>query len=116
MLCQIIPFVQVVLDAHFVTLLLQRQAHRLLRRLSQHVATHTQLVTDLSSLVGALSIYSRKKDEQRRAALEEKAAAASASRNADGGVREFGESMERRIKAQEKHAEVGEYTVETFVL
>ncbi|GJN92026.1 hypothetical protein Rhopal_005054-T1 [Rhodotorula paludigena] len=116
MLDQIIPFVQVVLDAHFVTLLLQRQAHRLLRRLSQHVATHTQLVTDLSSLVGALSIYSRKKDEQRRAALEEKAAAASASRKADGGVREFGESMERRIKAQEKHAEVGEYTVETFVL
>lgn len=39
---QIVPFVQAMLDAHFVTLLLQRQSHRLLRRLSQHIATHTR--------------------------------------------------------------------------
>ncbi|GAA5849197.1 hypothetical protein JCM9279_005822 [Rhodotorula babjevae] len=112
---QIVPFVQAILDAHFVTLLLQRQSHRLLRRLSQHIATHTALVTDLSTLLGALSIYSRKKDEQRRAALEDKAAAGRRAQQKDG-VREFGETMERRIKAQEKHAEVGQYTVEEFFL
>ncbi|GAA5891802.1 hypothetical protein JCM8208_002891 [Rhodotorula glutinis] len=112
---QIVPFVQAILDAHFVTLLLQRQSHRLLRRLSQHIATHTALVTDLSSLLGALSIYSRKKDEQRRAALEDKAAAGRRAQQKDG-VREFGETMERRIKAQEKHAEVGAYQVEEFFL
>ncbi|BGP44370.1 hypothetical protein JCM10450v2_000181 [Rhodotorula kratochvilovae] len=112
---EIIPFVQAVLDAHFVTLLLQRQAHRLLRRLAQHIATHAALVTDLSSLLGALAIYSRKKDEQRRAALEDKAAQGRRAQK-DGGVREFGETMERRIKAQEKHAEVGQYQVEEFFL
>ncbi|GAA6046535.1 hypothetical protein JCM3770_006197 [Rhodotorula araucariae] len=109
-----IPFVQAILDAHFVTLLLQRQAHRLLRRLAQHVATHTALVTDLSSLLGALAVYSRQKDEQRRTALEDKAAAG--RRAQKDGVREFGETMQRRIKAQEKHAEVGEYQVEEFFL
>ncbi|BGP21279.1 hypothetical protein Rt10032_c19g6257 [Rhodotorula toruloides] len=113
-LAEIVPFVQAVLDAHFVTLLLQRQAHRLLRRLAQHISLHTQLVNDLSSLLGAVSIYSRKKDEQRRAALEE-ASAAIAEKQRDG-VREFGETMERRIKAQEKHAEVGAYAVEEFFL
>ncbi|KPV78024.1 uncharacterized protein RHOBADRAFT_50546 [Rhodotorula graminis WP1] len=110
----IVPFVQAILDAHFVTLLLQRQSHRLLRRLSQHIATHTALVTDLSTLIGALSIYSRKKDEQRRAALEDKAAAGRKAQR--DGVREFGETMQRRIKAQEKHAEVGQYQVEEFFL
>lgn len=111
---QIVPFVQAILDAHFVTLLLQRQAHRLLRRLAQHISLHTALVNDLSSLLGALSIYSRKKDDQRRAALEEASAAAAEKRK--DGVRKFGETMERRIKAQEKHAEVGAYAVEEFFL
>ncbi|BGP28423.1 hypothetical protein JCM10296v2_000155 [Rhodotorula toruloides] len=111
---EIVPFVQAILDAHFVTLLLQRQAHRLLRRLAQHISLHTQLVNDLSSLLGALSIYSRKKDEQRRAAVEEASAAVAEKRK--DGIREFGETMERRIKAQEKHAEVGAYAVEEFFL
>ncbi|BGO88544.1 hypothetical protein NBRC10512_003358 [Rhodotorula toruloides] len=111
---EIVPFVQAILDAHFVTLLLQRQAHRLLRRLAQHISLHTALVNDLSSLLGALSIYSRKKDDQRRAALEEASAAAAEKRK--DGVRKFGETMERRIKAQEKHAEVGAYAVEEFFL
>lgn len=111
---QIVPFVQAILDAHFVTLLLQRQAHRLLRRLAHHISLHTQLVNDLSSLLGAFSIYSRKKDEQRSAAAEQ-ASAAIAEKRRDG-VKEFGETMERRIKAQEKHAEVGAYAVEEFFL
>ncbi|BGO99054.1 RNA binding protein [Rhodotorula toruloides] len=111
---EIVPFVQAILDAHFVTLLLQRQAHRLLRRLAQHISLHTALVNDLSSLLGALSIYSRKKDDQRRTAVEEASAAVVEKRK--DGVREFGETMERRIKAQEKHAEVGAYAVEEFFL
>ncbi|GAA5981081.1 hypothetical protein JCM10908_003977 [Rhodotorula pacifica] len=118
---QIVPFVQAILDAHFVNLLLQRQAHRLLRRLSQHVARHAEMTTDLGTLLGALSIYSsKKKEEQRRAA----AAAADAATGkkvplADGtsaGVKEFGATMEKRILAQEKHAEVGQYQVEEFFL
>ncbi|KAL7341044.1 RNA binding protein [Rhodotorula toruloides] len=82
--------------------------------LEEHISLHTALVNDLSSLLGALSIYSRKKDDQRRAALEEASAAAAEKRK--DGVRKFGETMERRIKAQEKHAEVGAYAVEEFFL
>lgn len=120
---QIVTFVQAVLDAHFVTLLLQRQSHRLLRRLSQHVARHTEMSTDLGSLLGALSIYSSKKEEQRRAAAAASAAAASAAEakasgtlTAASGVKELGATMEKRIAAQEKHAEVGQYQVEEFYL
>lgn len=119
---QIVPFVQAMLDAHFVTLLLQRQSHRLLRRLSQHVARHTEMTTDLGSLLGALSIYSSKKKEQdaaRRAAASAASATAAANERGvagDRGVKELGASMEKRIRAQEKHAEVGEYQVEEFFL
>ncbi|GAA6041625.1 hypothetical protein JCM8097_007773 [Rhodosporidiobolus ruineniae] len=119
---QIVPLVQSLLDAHFVPLLLQRQAHPLLRRLSKRISAHTQLVTDLSSLSGALAIYARKKDELRKAEEKRKAVEKEKEREEkDGlggrrGVKEFGETMERRIKAQEKHAEVGEYTVEEFYL
>ncbi|BGP52579.1 hypothetical protein JCM8202_004923 [Rhodotorula sphaerocarpa] len=120
---QIVPFVQAMLDAHFVTLLLQRQSHRLLRRLSQHVARHTEMTTDLGSLLGALLIYSSKKKEQdaaRRAAASAASATAAAATQrsvaGDRGVKELGASMEKRIRAQEKHAEVGEYQVEEFFL
>ncbi|EGU13358.1 RNA binding protein [Rhodotorula toruloides ATCC 204091] len=82
--------------------------------LEEHISLHTALVNDLSSLLGALSIYSRKKDDQRRTAVEEASAAVVEKRK--DGVREFGETMERRIKAQEKHAEVGAYAVEEFFL
>ncbi|GAA5923481.1 hypothetical protein JCM1841_001531 [Sporobolomyces salmonicolor] len=110
---EIVPLVQSLLDAHFVTLLLQRQSHKLLRRLSSHVSTHTALLTDLSSLLGALSVYSRKQDELRQAQAAEVEKRAGA---AGGDVKKFGETMERRIKAQEKHAQVGEYQVEEFYL
>ncbi|BGP12287.1 hypothetical protein JCM10213_000017 [Rhodosporidiobolus nylandii] len=114
---QIVPFVQALLDAHFVTLLLQRQSHSLLRRLSKHISMHTVLLTDLSSLAGALSLYSRKKDELRKAAEEEarKKDAEAAGARVDK-VKEFGEKMEKRIKAQEKHAAVGAYEVDEFFL
>ncbi|GAA5854976.1 hypothetical protein JCM8547_002329 [Rhodosporidiobolus lusitaniae] len=116
----IIPFVQSLLDAHFVTLLLQRQSHSLLRRLSKRVSAHTQLVTDLSSLAGVLSIYSRRRDEMKKAeerkreeeARKEKEGAAGGERT----VKDFEEKMEKRIKAREEHAAVGQYTVETFLL
>ncbi|GAA5865087.1 hypothetical protein JCM1840_005735 [Sporobolomyces johnsonii] len=111
---EIIPLVQSLLDAHFVTLLLQRQSHKLLRRLSSHVSTQTALLTDLSSLLGALSVYSRKQDELRQAQAAEVEKRAGAA--AGGDVKKFGETMERRIKAQEKHAQVGEYQVEEFYL
>ncbi|GAA5975041.1 hypothetical protein JCM11641_000007 [Rhodosporidiobolus odoratus] len=145
----IIPFLQTLLDAHFVPLLLLRQSHPLLRRLSRHISAHTQLVTDLSSLVGALSVYSRKREEMRLASVVAAAAAANLAaeeekkknkkavsgkgkkgkkdegegekenRGAGAGsatVKELGENMLRRIKAQEKHAEVGQYEIDSFVL
>ncbi|GAA5917935.1 hypothetical protein JCM6882_004131 [Rhodosporidiobolus microsporus] len=114
---QIIPLVQSLLDAHFVTLLLQRQAHPLLRRLSKRVSAHTQLVTDLASLGGALAVYARKRDEGRKA--EERRKRSEESERAGKAVataQDFGEKMERRIQAQEKHAEVGEYSIEDFFL
>ncbi|GAA5882213.1 hypothetical protein JCM3774_000964 [Rhodotorula dairenensis] len=119
---QIVPFVQAVLDAHLLNLLLQRQAHRLLRRLAQHVARHAELTTDLGTLLGALSIYpTKKKEDQRRSAAAAAAAGASlpdkkAPAVAVAGVKEFGATMEKRILAQEKHAEVGQYQVEEFFL
>ncbi|GAA5827104.1 hypothetical protein JCM11251_001119 [Rhodosporidiobolus azoricus] len=110
---QIIPFVQALLDAHFVTLLLQRQAHPLLRRLSKRVSAHTQLVTDLASLGGALAVYARKRDEAKKA--EERRKKDEADKLVKGETaQDFGEKMEKRILAQEKHAQVGPYTVEEF--
>jgi len=112
---QIVPLVQSLLDSHFVTLLLQRQSHKLLRRLTSRVATHTAQVTDLSTLLGALSVFSRKNTEllQAEEAAKRKAAA---KRNGVQEVKKFGESMERRAKAHEKHQEVGAYQVEEFYL
>ena len=99
---------QAILDAHFVTLLLQRQSHPLLRRLSGHVAAHVALSTDLSTLLGALSIYARTREEQ----LE----ASSAQKVQKGELKGFGATMAARVAAQEKHAEVGEYAVDKFWL
>lgn len=108
----IVPLVQALLDAHFVTLLLQRHAHRLLRRLAAHVAAHVALSTDLSSLLGALAIYARAKEDQREAAETAKQGAAKAA----GLGRDLGASMAARVAAQELHAEVGEYQVDRFYL
>lgn len=119
---QIVPFVQAVLDAHFVNLLLQRQSHRLLRRLSQHVARHAEMTSDLGTLLGALSIYSsKKKEEQRRSAAVAAAVLEASALSAPTGkglasVKEFGATMEKRILAQEKHAAVAQYQVEEFFL
>jgi hypothetical protein len=41
---------------------------------------------------------------------------AAAKRNGIKEVKKFGESMERRSRAQEKHQEVGAYQVEEFYL
>jgi DNA mismatch repair ATPase MutS len=122
---QIIPFVQSLLDAHFIPLLLLRQSHPLLRRLSKRISAHTELVSDLSSLAGALSIYSRKKDELKRSEEKRREEKVREEREkkmqqVEGGgkeaVKSFGEKMERRIRAQEKHAEVGMYQVDEFYL
>lgn len=72
--------------------------------------------TDLGSLLGALSIYSTKKEEQRRAALAAAEAKAAGTGATTTGVKELGATMEKRIAAQEKHAEVGQYQVEEFYL
>ncbi|GAA6010271.1 hypothetical protein JCM10207_005698 [Rhodosporidiobolus poonsookiae] len=113
---QIVPFVQALLDAHFVTLLLQRQSHRLLRRLSSHIAAHTAAITDLSSLLGALGIFARAKDAARKAAQEEEQRRKDRAEGRAEQVKAFGETLERRIKAQEKHAEVGAYSVDEYIL
>ncbi|GAA6062755.1 hypothetical protein JCM10212_005551 [Sporobolomyces blumeae] len=112
---QVVPIVQAILDAHFVTLLLQRQSHKLLRRLTSHVATHTAQMNDLSTLLGALSVFSRKNDELVRADDEVKRRA-EARRNGVVEEKKYGESMDRRARAQEKHQEVGAYQVEEFFL
>jgi hypothetical protein len=123
---QIVPFVQSLLDAHFIPLLLLRQSHSLLRRLSKRISAHTELVSDLSSLAGALCIYSRKKDELKRSEEKRREEKVREEREkkmqqqVEGGgkeaVKSFGEKMERRIRAQEKHAEVGMYQVDEFYL
>ncbi|GAA5992021.1 hypothetical protein JCM5350_006252 [Sporobolomyces pararoseus] len=112
---QIVPLVQSLLDAHFVTLLLQQRSHKLLRRLSSRVNSHTAQLNDLSTLLGALSVFSRKNTElvEAEEAAKRKAAA---KRNGVHEVKKYGESMERRAKAQEKHQEVGAYQVEEFYL
>ncbi|GAA5949785.1 hypothetical protein JCM3765_007689 [Sporobolomyces pararoseus] len=112
---QIVPFVQSLLDAHFVTLLLQQRSHKLLRRLSSRVNSHTAQLNDLSTLLGALSVFSRKNTElvEAEEAAKRKAAAKRAGIHE---VKKYGESMERRAKAQEKHQEVGAYQVEEFYL
>ncbi|GAA5923328.1 uncharacterized protein JCM15063_003612 [Sporobolomyces koalae] len=112
---QIVPLVQALLDAHFVTLLLQRQSHKLLRRLTSRVASHTAQLNDLSTLLGALSVFSRKNQELVQAEEAAKRQA-EAKRNGVREVKKFGESMEKRAKAQEKHQEVGAYQVEEFYL
>lgn len=94
-----------------MTLLLQRSSHSLLRRLARHIDAHLAIQADLSSLLGALAIYARAKDDQREAF--------------GGGPKTgFGEQLKKnlgatmaaRVAAQEKHAEVGEYQVDKFWL
>lgn len=106
------PLVQGILDAHFVTLLLQRQSHRLLRRLSAHVAAHVAIQQDLASLLGALAIYSRAKEDQREA----KDTKGVATGFGEQQQKTLGASMAAKVAAQEKHAEVGEYQVDKFWL
>lgn len=109
---------EALLDAHFVSLLLQRQSHATLRRLSRHVAAHVALSSDLSTLQGALAIYARAKEdmvaEKRAAHADEERG--STARRTDVGARKLGKSMEARVKAQEKHNEVGAYSVDQFYL
>ncbi|KAK4050438.1 hypothetical protein OIV83_003508 [Microbotryomycetes sp. JL201] len=62
---KILPLIEAILDAHFINLLLQRQSHELLRSLFKHVQAHVNMIQDLGSLLGALSIYSRARDQQR---------------------------------------------------
>lgn len=115
-LLQIVPLVQAILDAHFVTLLLQRSSHPLLRRLSSHVASHVALSTDLSSLLGALSIYTRAKEDMKAEARKTAQLAQENEFAAATGAKQLGQSMAARVKAQEKHNEVGEYAVDQFYL
>ncbi|ORY90239.1 hypothetical protein BCR35DRAFT_299835 [Leucosporidium creatinivorum] len=112
----IVPLVQAILDAHFVTLLLQRSSHSLLRRLSSHVASHVALSTDLSSLLGALSIYTRAKEDMKAEARKTAQLAQENEYAAATGAKQLGQSMAARVKAQEKHNEVGEYAVDQFYL
>lgn len=79
------------------------------------------MTSDLGTLLGALSIYSsKKKEDQRRAAVVTGTAAAGAAlsdkKAPAAAAQEFGATMEKRILAQEKHAEVGQYQVEEFFL
>ncbi|KAM0793710.1 hypothetical protein ACM66B_001135 [Microbotryomycetes sp. NB124-2] len=174
---KILSLIEAILDAHFVNLLLQRQSHDLLRRLFRHVQAHVSLLQDLSSLLGALSVYSRARDQQRdettlkklspflqtedksnrNKKLKQSAAdrqrqlqaqqtalfirakylrmgtnpsilSGTGHKNSttlatllDRGVASNGgaglnKSMQNRIRAQEKHFDVPEYSVETFYL
>jgi len=106
-----LALVSTILDAHFVTLLLQRQSHALLRRLSSRISAALTLTTDLSTLLGALSIYSRAKKEAHAANFSKKQAGSEKRES-----KKLGETMEKRVKAQEKHSEVGEYVVDKFYL
>lgn len=65
------------------------------------------LQADLETLLGALSIYSRaKRDNERKRERERE----------DKDKKVAQDSMKRRVEAQEKHAQVGEYEVEKFWL
>ncbi|KAI5474491.1 hypothetical protein MNV49_003214 [Pseudohyphozyma bogoriensis] len=108
----IIAVVQAILDSHFVTLLLQRQSHALLRRLSSHVRSHVRLQADLANLLGALSIFARAKEEQQREAVVIKAKKAAPVDD----HKSLGATMAARIAAQERHAEVQDYSLEKFWL
>lgn len=112
---QVVQLVESILDAHFVTLLLEQRSHKLLRRLSNRVRLLTTRVDDLSTLVGALSVFSR---QQQKHELEDnnKKSREEQRRRRNKNVKQFGESMERRSRAQEKHQQVGAYQVEEFYL
>lgn len=107
--------VETLLDAHFVPLLLTRSSHPLLRRLARHVSAHLALSTSLSSLLGPLAIYQRARVEQ-RAEAKAKPVDSSQSGAFEGRGQGKRPGMERRVRAQEKHGEVGEYAVETIWL
>ncbi|KAM0755797.1 hypothetical protein T439DRAFT_376095 [Meredithblackwellia eburnea MCA 4105] len=113
----ILPLVQAILDSHFVNLLLQRQSHALLRRLSRHIATHVAIQDDLTTLLASLSVYSRAYDDQREVALGGQIGKRSIKTGfAEHQEKTLGKSMAAKIAAQEKHAEVGEYQVDKFWL
>lgn len=125
---------QALLDAHFVTLLLQRQSHSLLKNLSNHITTHLAQADALALLLGPLAIYAKAKAEARLAADHVSAGVLSrttmatktqATKGSNGRQpkpsaipveRKFGERMEKRVAAQEKHANVGDYVVDRFYL
>jgi hypothetical protein len=124
---QILPLVQAFLDAHFITLLLQRQSHSLLKSLSTHISTHLSQSTSLALLLGPLAIYAKAKAALVASTLSASSSATvSKTRNSNEkklnskkmnevpDERKFGEKMEKRVKAQEKHAAVGEYAIDKF--
>jgi hypothetical protein len=124
---QILPLVQALLDAHFITLLLQRQSHSLLKSLSTHISTHLSRSTSLALLLGPLAIYAKAKAALVASTLSASSSATvSKTRNSKEKKlnskkmnevpddRKFGEKMEKRVKAQEKHAAVGEYAIDKF--
>ncbi|SGY17771.1 BQ5605_C015g07884 [Microbotryum silenes-dioicae] len=103
----VLRFVQAILDAQFIALLLHRPSHALLRRLATHVDEHLKRTIQLEALVGPLAIYARAKTEQKKGGAQK------GELGLDKGL---GESMRRRVEAQEKHAWVGMYEVEQFNL
>ncbi|SCV68156.1 BQ2448_277 [Microbotryum intermedium] len=103
----ILRFVQALLDAQFIALLLHRPSHALLRRLATHVDEHLKRTIQLEALVGPLAVYARVKSEQKKSGAQK------GELGIDKGL---GESMRRRVEAQEKHARVAMYEIEQFNL
>ncbi|KAL8286199.1 hypothetical protein RQP46_004687 [Phenoliferia psychrophenolica] len=112
----ILPLVQAILDAHFITLLLHRSSHSLLRRLARHVDAHLAIQADLASLLGALTIFARAKEDQRDAKSKGVVGGGVATGFGEQMKKNLGATMAARVAAQEKHAEVGEYQVDKFWL
>ncbi|GAA6018229.1 hypothetical protein JCM11491_005641 [Sporobolomyces phaffii] len=108
----VVPLVEALLDAKCVALLLERESHRVLRRLATHVAEHQARLDDLATLLGGLAVFKRTQDAADRLRVEQQQQHAVRKEV----KKAFGDGMERRSKAHEKHQEVGAYQVEEFYL
>ena len=98
----ILVFTQVLLDAHFVSLLQDTAAHDVLQRMSKHIHSHTQMAADFQALHTPLAAF----------LAMQHARSMRQSRMDD----DTGKKKSKRLTAHELSMAVGEYSIETFDL
>jgi len=94
-LASILKFTQVILDAHFVSLIQDVDARPGLDRLTKHLRSHLEILGDFRDLIGPLSALAR----AQKALQEQKP-----------------EVKSKRVLAHELSMTIGNYTIELFDL